>query len=272
MRPEVISEAINNISDEYKLEALELHNQATVSEVTNMTTHKSTKRFVGVGIAASLTLALGITAFATDFFGIRTRDAEPEETLEVVYTVDGEGPQTITYDTVSKYVSFDGPTTCNKVEYMLNYLPDGFTHDDWGNPTGWKDGRAQFFDANYNVYNVELFYTAQFGSDGFMFFDDEISDTEQTSIGEYDAIKMRGHREGDIVIPDGIVTDDDTHYAYDECYIVMQHPDGYIFFLAGDDMDELETIAENIEIRQTGGTISYDESENHSWYMCNGVG
>lgn len=278
MRREVISEAVNNISDKYKLEALELHDQAIVSDVTNMTSRKNTKRLVGIGIAASLSLALGITAVATDFFGIRQRDAESEETMEVVYhdMYDGEGyySQTVTYDSVSKYIYFEGPSTCNRIEYMATYLPDGFTDTCFGDPTGWRTDEdfTQFYDANYNAYNINIYYTAQFGEDGFMFFEDEFTDTENTQIGECCALKMTGHIEGDIEIPDSMESEDDTHYYYENSYIIMQHPDGYIVFLTGEDMSELEKIAEGLEIRQTDEVIEYNPDDNHCFFMCNGVG
>lgn len=275
MRPEVISEAIKNISDEYKLEALELHDQAKVSEITNMKRGIS-KRLVGVGVAASLALALGITAYATDFFGIKQRDAAPGEKLTVEYQVedeDGYSTEVVTYDKVSKYVSFEGPESCNKVEFLPSYLPAGYINEgSFGDPTTWGADPLQFFDANYNVYNIELYYTAQFGPDGFMFFEDEFRSVEEAQIGEYNALKMVGHTEGDIDIPDGIESDDDTYYSYDDCYIILQHPDGYIFFLSGEDMGELEKIAQGLSVRATEGVVTYDPSANHQYYMVNGVG
>ena len=273
MRPEVISEAIKNISEEYKLEALELHDQAVVSEITNMKSHGISKKVVVVGLAASLTLALGVTAYATDFFGIKQRDAAPGESLTIDYNIDdGEGgtfPQAVTYDKVSKYLSFDGPTSCNKVEFKVNYLPAGYIDDGiFGDPTDWNDNIVQVLDPNYRVYNIQLYYTAQFGPDGFMFFEDDFKSVEETKIGEFDALKMTGNLEGDYEAEEGVTE----HYSYDTSYIILQHPDGYIFFIGGADMGELENIANGIEIRPADGVINYDANDGHSFYMVNGVG
>ena len=82
MRREVIENAINNISDQYKDEALAYQSKAEVSEIDSMSS-KKTKRILTTGIAVAVIAALGATAtaFAAGAFKIKTRDPEPQETL-----------------------------------------------------------------------------------------------------------------------------------------------------------------------------------------------
>lgn len=79
MKRETISEAMKNISEDYVLEALELHG-SEISDANEMSSKKTKKTILIIGLAAVLTGALGLSAYAA-LGGMNVRDAEPEETL-----------------------------------------------------------------------------------------------------------------------------------------------------------------------------------------------
>lgn len=275
MRPEVISEAIKGIDDEYKLEALELHDRVTVSDELNMGTHKTSKKVIGIGIAVGLIAALGVTAYATDLFGIKQHDPEPEETFEVEYTIENEDGsfsiEKINYDNIKKCISFDGPDACDKVRFKASYLPEGCvcTFPEEMDMTGWNDYNLQVEDANGYVINICLYYSAEFGTDGSMIFEEEVTDTEEATIGDYTALKMAGYTEYLSAENDG---ESEELIKDDNCYIILENPDGCIFVISGQDMDELVKIAEGLEVEKTGETIEFDPTAEHNIYICNGVG
>lgn len=275
MRPEVISEAINDISEEYKLEALELHDKEVVSDEINMGSHKASKKVVGIGIAVGLTLAFGVTAYATDLFGIRQHDVEPDETIAVKYELEDEAGETyvdvISYDNIGKCLFFEGPATCEKVEFKANFLPEGCecTFPEEMNMTGWNDYNLQVLDAEGYVINIEVHYSAEFGTDGCMFFEESFTNTEETTIGEYDALKMTGFCEYILEEP---APGEASSYRDDNCYVILENSEGCIFVISGQNMDELVKIAEGLETRKTGETIDYDPNAEHNLYTGNGVG
>ena len=274
MRRDLIENAINQLDEEYKLEALELHNQP-ISETTGMSKNRIKKTFIAVAIAACLTLALGITAFATDFFGIRTRDPESKEKLTVDYTVfNGKDydVQTFTYNDVTKYVMFDGPQSCNRVEFKTTSLPEDYmtmkecfgVDMGFGDPAKWGDF-AQFY-VRHNgeideAVNMVLYYTPMFGPDGFMFFQDDFSSVVTETVGEYDVLKM-----------EGVLKFEGSSDDYAEAYYIMAHPDGYILVLSGRYIEDLELIDKGLEFRKTNKVIEYNPNEDHAFFMANGVG
>lgn len=319
MRLEVIAEAINNISDEYVLEALELHKQVALSAATNMTTKKPPKNIVVIGVTVALILILGIIAFATNFFGTKLRNVEPEETYlavsgnvnnkdTVVTTTEetestseeepetvptesetsveattaetteettmqtdliysGASSQAMSYDSRHNRVYFDGPSTCNEIEFHTNYLPDDCEFF-YGDPDGWNDYLMQFYYGDDGVSNITLFYTPQFCEGGYMYFLEDFDTIEKTTIGEYDALIMSGtvRHEPAPGDPPGVV------YSYFTGFIILMHPDGYIFVIAGTSMDYLEDIANGIEVRETGGIITYNPYDDNTYFIGNGEG
>lgn len=258
------------------------------------------RRIVRIGVIADLVMMLGVTAYAaqvldtgegdTEAAGtIRIVDdsvvycttapteettvgsmadpmAEPADNLLVDLSADeaGSSPR-ITYDDTKKCLFFDGPDKCPEIEFYAGYLPEDYVcHFPEGmNAEGWnKYGLQVTDDEKGNVINISIGYTSDFGCDGRLYFGEEFTSVETDAFGEYIAVRMEGFVEND---------GSNTEYRYDNCYLILEHPEGYILLLSGRDMSELERIAEDLEIRKTGDFTEYDFYADHVFRMRNGV-
>ena len=270
MKREVISEAVNNISEEYRAEALESHNHEVVSGSGNMK-----KKIVAVAIAAAVTTALGVTAYAAISGRMSVRDAEPEETIlvtqesELVEYTSPEGSeesfveesQELLYDGVTKIFTFEGPEVCNEIEIMTTYIPEGYTAD-FGGPDEWTPG-AQGIDYDterMDRYNVEIHYTSELGPDGSMFMMDDFDSESEEQDGDFTIYRLSGTCAG---IPDWPVN----------YYVMYNNVEGYIIVITCNaSMEECEAIADGLEIRITGNTVEYAENDIHDVLIGNGIG
>ena len=270
MKREVISEALNNISEEYRVEALQLHDPEVVSGSQNMN-----KKIVTIILAAALTTALGATAFAA-LHGMTARDGEPGETLvnEVPATVyenivstdpdTGEETvgsfyqeeQTLTYNDVSKVFTFDAMTSCNEIEFNASYLPEGYSVN-WGRAGEWTDVAQGAGDAG--CYNIRVFYASNFGPDGSLFTQDVFDSEEVTEDGDFIIYKLSGTVYGS---------------DYPVYYCLMYNTvEGYLIEIdSTESLQVCEDIAAGLEFRNTGRTVEYDPDDMHDFYLCTGVG
>ena len=271
MKREVISEAMSKISEEYRAEALKLHDPEVISGQKHMK-----KKIITLALVAAITAALGATAYAA-LSGMTTRDAEPEETIvanlsaediPAVVMVDeetGETMETIihqeedsfVYTNITKVFTFDSFTSCEEVEFKTNYAPDGYTYN-WGAPNEWSEALQGDYNMGEKSYNVNVYYASQFGPDGCIFIKDTIDSEESTQDGEFIIYKAWGTS-----------ADTGTPVLY---YLKYNMTEGYVIAIATTDSMELaEHIADSIELRTTGNTVEYDEY-NNVIYLCNGVG
>ena len=270
MKREVISEALNNISEEYRAEALEMHSLEVVSGPGNMK-----KKIVTIVLAAAITTALGATAYAA-LNGMTARDGEPGETLvsEVpAYTCDvteedEEGnqiqttmyqeAQTLTYTDISKVFTFDARESCNEIQFMASYLPEGYTVN-WGPAGEWIDVAQGDYNMGERCYNIKVYYASQFGPDGSLFSQDVFTSEETIEDGDFIIYKLSGTVYG---------TDVPVYF-----YLMYNTVEGYLIEIdSTESMQVCEDIAAGLEIRTTGGVINYNPNGEHDIYLCTGVG
>lgn len=271
MKREMISEAMNNISEEYRLEALEVHNR-DVSEVTNMSTKKNTKKFVIVGIAAALTCALGATAYATVAGRLNVREPEPEETVSYVIpshdfeVIDEEGnvltihedEQVVVYEDVTREFTFNGPEACNEIQFMPTYLPENYEVS-WGNSNEWCESAQGVLNDDWSTYNINVFYASQFGTDGMLVLEEpvvaeSVEETETEVIYDLETC----------------YSESDVHVYY---HIVYNTVDGYIIVVSSSESSEIcENIYNGLEIQTTGNVLTADSFDYNVAYLCNGIG
>ncbi|SMC37262.1 hypothetical protein SAMN06296952_0779 [Oscillospiraceae bacterium] len=270
MKREVISEALNNISEEYRAEALEMHSLEVVSGPGNMK-----KKIVTIILAAAITAALGATAYAA-LTGMTSRNGEPEETLvnEIpAYTCDVteededgnqiqttfyQDAQTLTYEDISKVFTFDGRESCNEIQFMASYLPEGYTVN-WGPAGEWTDVAQGDYNMGERCYNIKVYYASQFGPDGSLFSQDVFDSEEVIEDGDFIIYKLSG-----------------TVYGSDIpvfFYLMYNTAEGYLIEIdSTESMEVCENIAAGLEIRTTGGVVNYDPNESHDIYLCTGIG
>lgn len=270
MKREVISEAMSNISEEYRAEALQLHDPEVISGQKNMK-----KKIITIALVAAITTALGATAFAA-LSGMSARDGEPGETIvanfpaesiEAVVPVGdtGETMETIVYQeadscvytNITKVFTFDAFTSCDEMEFKTNYAPDGFIYN-WGAPDEWCDALQGDYNMGEKCYNVNIYYASQFGSDGCIFTEDTIDSEESYEDGDFIIYKLWGSSD---------YSENPVFF-----YLMYNTVEGYVIVIdTSDSMELAETIADSIELRTTGNTVEYDEF-NNIVYLANGVG
>lgn len=300
MKRGVVSEAMNMIPEEYKLKALEVLNQAEVSEITNMK-KRSMRRTLTVAVAATMTLALGtVVAAKTGLFGMTMREPAPsEKTITESYVFHdeetGEDELYVIQKDVTAVIDFDGQTECQGIEFKLNYLPSMTTipGGEFGDPNGWNEDMLQFETENGSV-TVMTYYDAQFGQDGIYYFDEDLYNVERLTMGEYDVYKLSSAYSLDYEYsveqdcfteenpeenleenleenPEEINCIITTDYTYN--YIIMHHPDGYILVIGGSEsMDVLTEVAQNIEVQHTDKVFQSTEFTAQNIEAYNGVG
>lgn len=293
MKRGIMTEAVRNIDEEYRLEALNLLNQADVSELTNMKM-KNTRRIAIVAIAATMTFALGgVVAAKTGLFGTTIREAAPEETLKIsTYEYDSDSdtviPTEYTINDVSAVVQFDGADVCNAIEYKLGYIPANAIENPesnkeyFGTVYDWNEGLLEFQCSDDSFYKIEIFYDPQFSFGGMLYTNDRVSGLEETIIGDYEVYmfwlngqsETEWHDEDDWYAEgdDIIIPQDYVDYSYPA--IIMHNPEGYIFFVSGQEvsMDQLIDLATNIEVRQTDKLVEYTQFDGSSFEMGVGAG
>lgn len=281
MKKETISEAMKNISEDYVLEALELHNREVVSDETDMKSKNIKKMILIVAVAAAITAALGISAYAAFGGGMNVRDAEPSEVATNKYTQEEtEADETVegieiddvkVYDGMTKMISFDGPSECQEIRIKLNSLPEGYEmlfgelgewseYDIQGGVPEIIEDDGELFETVGDVFNIRIFYAATFGTDGNMLFFDTFDYEAEDQIGENIIYKMSGTS----------LYNEELSIAY---YIIYNPTDGYIVVISGRNLDICESLVSDLEIEKTGNLadVQYDP-ECANEYMGNGVG
>ena len=273
MKREIISEAMSNIAEEYRAEALELHDPEVVSGSKNMK-----KKIVTIVLAAAITTALGATAYAA-LNGMAARDGEPDESLvieesatvfEDIHWTDEEtgeevvgtlyqDAQTFVYEDVSKVFTFDPMDSCNEIEFRASYLPDGYTVM-WGPANEWIDIAQGDYNMGERCYNIRVFYASQFGPDGSLFTQDVIESEETYEDGDFTIYKISAT----------IYSGPEKPVYY---YLMYNNVEGYLIVIdTTESMQVCEDIAAGLEIRTTGGVVNYDPDAEHDIYLCTGIG
>lgn len=270
MKRGIMSEAVRNIDEEYRLEALNLLNQAEVSELTNMK-QKNVRKIVTVAIAATMTLALGgVVAAKTGLFGMNVREAQPEETVKQEYhEYDPETTELIEEGVVevepSHIVNIAGVGECNGIEFKVGDIPEGaMPVGDFGDLYGWNENLQfciEYEDETMDFVDIKTYYDPEFANGGVLYTMGNVINIEEGQIGDYETYKFNivemcereSYEEDDPSVQfaeDGSPIIPDVEAISDA--LILHHPDGYIFVItssAGFDM--MERVAEGLEIRKT---------------------
>ena len=266
------------MTDQEKFQAVfgRLHASAdTMTEVkkamnpeTNRKPRRLTKKAVTLALAAALLLALGVTAYATDLFGMNVRPATEEELELGAYPVWDEegnvdyeaGPQ-LPADGLT--FTWDGDTPVYRVEFRPGWLPQFPNHawditgvaevawraENWYCNLSHDMGRGGYGDLGI-CYQISLCY-AEPGK-------------RMTLFGEYQTVETETW--GDLS-----VTKVEMRYMEErgpENYVILfSESQGYMVVIGGsEDLETLEHIARELEIRHTDELVEPGQS---GWGMLN---
>lgn len=199
-------------------------------------------------IAAVLVSLLTATAYALGLFRLNKNHIPDDVTVRGKWIErDGEGNiaevQILEYTDTNLVFSFEAETAPRRVEFKPGWLPmEGF--GDGG--SGWyhyfgndgESGEARI------PYKIEIFYAIP-GFRLVMMYQSEI--VEETSWGEYELVKLVNHASWG-----------------DDNYVLLFHPaQGYMIRVGGClDMETLEKLAKDLEIRLTDEEVTYDPDFN----------
>jgi hypothetical protein len=211
-----------------------------------------TKRAVTLALAAALLLALGVTAYATDLFGMNIRPATEEE-LEIgaypVWDEEGNvdyeaGPQ-LPADGLT--FTWDGDTPVYRVEFRPGWLPQFPNHawditgvaevawraENWYCNLSHDMGKGGYGDLGI-CYQISLCY-AEPGKRMTLFGEFQTVETETWDDLSVTKVEMYNENRG----PENYV-------------LLFSESQGYMVIVGGSyDLETLEHIARELEIRQT---------------------
>lgn len=277
MKKDNIANVINNISDEYVKEAItELY--SVESGNTPMEEKRMKNKFVyraSAAVAACLILGVGTVAYAHGLFNASHREPNQGESYTIT-CIDGETGDNsdLVWDDVKYVMKFDGSEECNQIEFKENWVP--YTPNEEWNTTTNADGYRNRLSGEGSEgdvgdlppYLVEVYYAPQFVNDGAMLLNVMTPEavTEEQN-GEYKVLKFKGT--SDVTAEDGI---QGGHFEAN--YLVMfNEAKGYALVISGSsDMETLEHIANELDIRETGTIIKSSDFEDNVVMIDGGRG
>ena len=274
-----LMEVLSRIDDRY----LDLADK-TKEEIFEMSKNKrsivSVRRTVRVTLLAAVLVSLiTVTAFASGLFSVKTRPAETDETYTIHWEESEWMPEgSLTWKDLKYIFKFEGPEESKKVEFKPGWLPfeplaemNGWSRTDDGWYTRLVSEGAPEVDSsstNYQPYCVEVYYAPQFYHDGAMILmyatPDEITEEDW---GEYQAMKFHAYQD----IPANEYREE-THLDY--YYVILfNQSNGEIIVVSGtSDMETVEHVAKELQIRQTGEIVKSSDFENNAVFIDVGQG
>ena len=274
-----LTEAVSLIDDRY-LDLAEKTNKEILEMSKNKRSIVSVRRTMRtLLLAAVLVCLLTATAFATGLFDIKDRPAEKNETYTIHWGESEYMPEgSVTWKDLKYVFKFEGPEESRKVEFRPGWLPfePNEAVNAWSKTEdGWytrlvSEGAPEVdsFSNNYQPYCVEVYYAPQFYNDGAMILmyatPDEITEEDW---GEYKVMKFHAEQ----VIPANEYREE-THLNY--YYVILFNQDnGEIVVVAGtSDMETVEHVAKEMEIRQTDEIVRSSDFENNAVFIDVGQG
>ncbi len=210
-------------------------------------------------IAAVLVSLLTVTAYALGLFKLNKNHIPEEVTVHGEWIErDSEGNitdiQNLQYPGANLVFTYDCEAVPHYVEIKPGWLPTegrGWGEQGWG-----TEGWFQFYHDEGDsacgqiLYNVDVFYAVP-GFQLVMMYQSEI--VEETTWGEYEVTKIINHNPH---WNDGAGGDDN--------YVLLFSPEhGYMIRVGGClDMETLEKIAQNLEVRILDEEVEYDPDYN----------
>ena len=274
-----LTEAVSLIDDRY-LDLADKTNEEILEMSKNKRSIVSARRTVRtLLIAAVLVSLLTATAFAAGLFSMKNRPAEKDETYTIRWEESEWSPEgSVTWKDLKYVFKFDGPEESKKVEFKPGWLPfePNEKMNAWSRTEdGWytrlvSEGAPEVdsFSDNYQPYCVEVYYAPQFYNDGAMILlyatPDKITEEEW---GEYHVMKF--HAEN--VIPANEYREE-THLDY-YFVILFSQNNGEIVVVSGtSDMETVEHVAKELEIRRTDEVIRSSDFETNALFIDVGQG
>ena len=274
-----LTEAVSLIDDRY-LDLAEKTNEEILEMSKNqrsiVSLHRTMRTLL---IAAVLVSLLTVTAFAAGLFSVKDRPAEKDETYTIHWEASEWHPDSsVTWKDLKHVFKFEGPEESRKVEFRPGWLP--FEPNEAVN--AWSKTEDGWYirlvsecapevdpsSENYQPYCVNVYYAPQFYNDGAMILMYATPDERtKEDWGEYKVMKFHAEQ----VIPANEYREE-THLNY--YYVILFNQDnGEIVVVAGtSDMETVEHVARELEIRRTDEIVRSSDFENNAVFIDVGQG
>ena len=264
-----VLEALNHV-DEKQLEATERFFDSGKEPKMKRKTIQTVRIVL---IAAVLTALLCATAYAAGIFGLKGRQVNPEESFPMHFGTEWDDAYGAWKGTYA--LEFDSPETCRPVRYRFGWLPNGLDfmyyekdEEGWVRRADWEPGsediawyeHVEAEKKGSEIYFIsDMYYAPQFVNGGALLLLNEVpgeimeENWDNLSVLRFTCTEWRDWKTGetgDCEVPLN--------------HVLLFHPEqGWILSISGSlSMEELETIARNIEVEQTDGLVEAFHFEN----------
>ena len=282
-------QALSGLDDRYVAEAIR-YAPGDASGASERIVKMKARRIITIALAAVLILALGVTGYATGFFSMLTRQPDPEETFRINWSENPSGY--IEWSAAKLAVTFPETAESKEIEFRPGWLPyelpsqlrgchpwQDLSADTWFQRLSSED--LAFADGPQSVpaYRdmmqpllIETYSMSMFNNGGAMlllYYTPEEITEEHWDEQNVDVMYFHATQHFDAVpeynMPERTIG---------ENIVVLSNAEGgWVIRLAGEiSMDEMLEVARNLEVRETGKTMSYEDFENHYLFIDGGVG
>ena len=276
MKRKNLFRAIADIDDRFITEAIR-YAPPSASGSSGRIVHLNKKKIISFALAAVLLLALGVTAFAV-FSTYSTRVPESEETFRIK-----GGPNESSffdYNDAELVVTFPETEASKQIVFHPGWLPEELSSL---NEQQWYDrltaehlvsiyASQEGFDGMMQPLLIESYSMSMFNNGGAMLLlDYKPDEIIEEHWNENNVDVLRFHCSMQLgAIPEYNVPEQ----TLEQDNILISNPEeGWVVRLCGEiGMDELVRVAKNLEIRETGNVLTYDDFESHYTFMDGGVG
>ena len=218
----------------------------------------------------------GENAISLDEKQITYRIPEEDETFQIVWDVDAAGNvSTITWRDAKMVISFPDVAKSNEIEFRPGWLPEkmgSINTDDWRSRLATEALGFSTYEGMNQPLLIETYSMAQFNQDGALlllyYLPGEVIEEHWDEL-DVDVLRFHATQHFDAV-PEMNVPEQNLEQ---DILILANAKAGWIIRICGEiGMDELVKIAKNLEIRETGKTLIYDDFQNHYIFIDGGVG
>lgn len=218
----------------------------------------------------------GENAISLDEKQITYRIPEEDETFQIVWDVDAAGNvSTITWRDAKMVISFPDVAKSNEIEFRPGWLPEkmgSINTDDWRSRLATDALGFSTYEGMNQPLLIETYSMAQFNQNGALlllyYLPGEVIEEHWDEL-DVDVLRFHATQHFDAV-PEMNVPEQNLEQ---DILILANAKAGWIIRICGEiGMDELVKIAKNLEIRETGKTLIYDDFQNHYIFIDGGVG
>lgn len=240
-------------------------------------TRKATKPVRIIAIAAALVCLLAVTALAAGLFDWHSRIAPPGEKFVAHYSEARSGY--VEWDNASLVLELDGPEECNKIQIRPGWMPFELTQEwkDYNGHDGWYDEMYIFRGSGIPAdlggdmadleipCQVQVYYGAQFANGGAAILNDyEPGPITEKTINGHEALLF----EAKLELPANEEFGVPARTLHMNYVILLSEEEGYMLVIGGHaGLDVLEKIAENLEVRTTGETVTAADYESSNVFF-----